>query len=45
VIFRTKCPIYLASAIDHATGVTLANEAGQQTPAAAPTTVPGGTAP
>ena len=42
VTFRTKLPIYLAHAIDHATGVTPANEAGHVAPTEAPASVPDG---
>ena len=38
--FRTKLPIYLAQAIDHATGVIRANEAGQRAPTELPATAP-----
>jgi putative ATP-dependent endonuclease of the OLD family len=42
VTFRTKLPIYLAHAIDHATGVIPANEAGHAAPTEVPARVPDG---
>lgn len=40
--FRTKIPTYLTHAIDHATGVIVANQEGEHSPAELPTTAPGG---